>query len=263
METLNALTVDHAGKLKEAVDAAGAAEAAKSLLEGKVKKLEADLEDHGKKISMLETKRDKALHSLMETQVAASEKTQQLTFAKESIADLELKLTTLKETLETARGRERTLIKDLQNEQELLKSAAAAHNDHVSGVQIWTEKLVDIAEKLATQLSTMGLQGFRYSFDDRVSTSAKLTMFFDRVLEALEQLHSDRTTHLANESCKLCRAVLRKVLVKVVHKNPGINLSNILDRLPKDVDVKALEELIAPTVDRVSQVKRVEGDRRD
>ena len=42
MEMLSALTVYHAGKLKEAIDAAGAAEAAKSLLEGKVNKLEAD-----------------------------------------------------------------------------------------------------------------------------------------------------------------------------------------------------------------------------
>ena len=76
METLKALTEDHASKLKEAVDAAGAAEATKSLLEGKVKKLEADLEDHDKKVSTLEAERDKALHSLMEAQVAASEKTQ-------------------------------------------------------------------------------------------------------------------------------------------------------------------------------------------
>ena len=128
---------------------------------------------------------------------------------------------------------------------------------------IWTERLVDVAEKLAAQLSTMGLQGFRYSSDDRVSTSARLTMFFDRVLEALEQLHSNRTTHLANESRKLCRAVLRKVLVKVVHKNPGINLTNVLDRLPKDVDIKALDELVAAIVERISKVKRVEGDHRD
>ena len=115
MATLTALTKDHAGKLMEAVDAAGAVEPTKSLLEERVKKLEADLEDHGKKISTLKAERDKALHSLMEAQVAASEKTQQLTSAKKSIADLELKLTTLKETLETARGHEKTLIKDLPN----------------------------------------------------------------------------------------------------------------------------------------------------
>ena len=109
----------------------------------------------------------------------------------------------------------------------------------------------------------MGLQDHRQPLDDRVSPSAKLTMFFDRVLGALEQLHSDRKAHLANESRKLCQAVLRKVLTKVVYRNPSINLANVFDHLPKDADLKAAEELVAPIVDRVSQVKRVEGDRRD
>lgn len=261
-ETLEALTTNHVGKLKEAIDAAETAEDAKNLLEEKVKRLETDLEGHGKELSTLKTEREKTLHSLMEMQVAISDKTKQLSSATDSIEDLKVKLSTLEETLETAKAREKTLIKDLQDERDLLKSVAASHNDYVAGVQVWTEKLVDVAEKLAAQLSTMGLQCFRYSFDDRVSTSTKLTMFFNRVLEALEQLHSDRTTHLASESRKLCQAVLCKMLVKVVHKNPDINL-NVLDRLPKDVDVKALEELVAPIVDRVSQVKRVEGDRRD
>ena len=66
MEVLRALTEDHAGKLKEAIDAAGAAEAAESLLEEKAKQLEASLENHGRKVSTLEAERDKALHSLME-----------------------------------------------------------------------------------------------------------------------------------------------------------------------------------------------------
>jgi hypothetical protein len=54
-----------------------------------------------------------------------------------------------------------------------------------------------------------------------------------------------------------------KVLIKVVHKNPGINLTNVLACLPGDVNLNALEELVAPIVDRVSQVKRVEGQPRD
>jgi hypothetical protein len=96
-----------------------------------------------------------------------------------------------------------------------------------------------------------------------VSSSAKLTLFFEGVVDALKRLHSDRKTHLANESRKLCQAVHRKVLIKVVHKNTGINLTNVLEILPKDVDLKALEELATPIVDKVSQVKRVESQRRD
>ena len=87
IEALRAITEDHAGKLKEAIDTVGAAEAAKSLLEEKAKQLEATLEDHGKKVSALEAERDKALHSLMEAQVAAFEKARQLSSAKDSIAD--------------------------------------------------------------------------------------------------------------------------------------------------------------------------------
>ena len=93
--------------------------------------------------------------------------------------------------------------------------------------------------------------------------SAKLTLFFEGIIDALKLLQSDRATHLGNESRKICRAILLKVLVKVVHKNPGINLTNVLASLPGDADLKALKELVAPIVDRVSQVKRVEGQRRD
>ena len=45
-------------------------------------------------------------------------------------------------------------------------------------------------------------------------------------------------------------------------QEPGLNLTNMLDRLPEDVDHKALEELVAPIVDLVDQAKRVEGQRR-
>jgi len=51
--------------------------------------------------------------------------------------------------------------------------------------------------------------------------------------------------------------------MKVAHRNPGLNLTNVLASLPENVDLKALEELVAPIVDRVSGVKRVEGQRRD
>ena len=61
-EALEALVVDHAGKLKEAIDATEAPEATKSELGDKVKRLEADLEGHGKEVSMLKTDRDKTRH---------------------------------------------------------------------------------------------------------------------------------------------------------------------------------------------------------
>ena len=74
-------------------------------------KLEADLEDHDKEISMLKDNREKTLYDLAEMQTTISEKTKKLSSATESIADLELKLTTLKESLESSRVRKKTLTK--------------------------------------------------------------------------------------------------------------------------------------------------------
>lgn len=88
-------------------------------------------------------------------------------------------------------------------------------------------------------------------------------MFFDSLVEALEQLQAREACRLADESRKLCRAVFLKVLTKVAYMNPGINFSNVFERLPQDADLAALEALVMPIVDKVGQVKRIEGQRRD
>jgi septal ring factor EnvC (AmiA/AmiB activator) len=212
---------------------------------------------------MLKGDREKTLHSLAEMQVAMSDKTKQLSSANDAIADLRLKLNTLEKSLEDSRAREKALSKDVQDEKNLLKSAAAAQVDYEKGVTIWTERLVDATERLTAQLASMGLSNFRYSFEDRISSSARLTMFFESILEALKLLQSTRATQLANETRKLCRVVLRKVLIKVAYNNPGIDLTNVLGHLPKDADVKALEELVAPILEKVDSIKRIEGQRRD
>lgn len=53
------------------------------------------------------------------------------------------------------------------------------------------------------------------------------------------------------------------MLVKVAYRNPGIDFSNVLASLLKDADLEALGRLVAPIIERVSHVKRVEGQRRD
>jgi hypothetical protein len=206
-----------------------------------------DLEEHGNELSTLKGDREKTLHTLAEMQVAMSDKTKQLSSANDAIADLRLKLSTLEKSLEDSRAREKALSKDLQDEKNLLKSAAATQVDYEKWVEIWTERLVDAVEKLTAQLSTMGVPNFKYSSEERISSSARLTMFFESIIDALKLLQSNRATQLANESRKLCRAILRKVLVKVVYNNPGVDLTNVLDHLPKDADLRALEELVAPS----------------
>jgi hypothetical protein len=198
---------------------------------------------------------------LAELQTTISDKTQQISATNDSIADLKLKLTTLEESLEGSRAREKTLAKDLKDEKLLLASAAATHNDYVDGVKIWTERLIDVAERLTMQLSIMGMPNFRFSHDRGISESAGLTMFFEVVLEALNLLQSNRATQLANESHKLCQGILLKVLTKVAYRNLGLDLGQ--DSLLADADRRALEELVAPIVSMVDQVKRVEGQCRD
>ena len=107
------------------------------------------------------------------------------------------------------------------------------------------------------QLSTMGPPSIRYSHDARISESARMTMFPGAVLDALKLLHDRRATHLANESRKLCRGALLKVLTKVTYRNPRLDLSQ--DSLLADADRKALQELVAPVVSLVEHVTRVEG----
>ena len=68
---------------------------------------------------------------------------------------------------------------------------------------------------------------------------------------------------MANESRSICVGVLEKLLVKVAFRNPGLNLTNVLRKLPADADLDALKALVAPIVDRVNEVKRVDGDRVD
>jgi hypothetical protein len=53
------------------------------------------------------------------------------------------------------------------------------------------------------------------------------------------------------------------LLVKIAYRNPGVDFTNIFKSLPKDYDTTHLEELVAPIVDRVNQVKRIEGQHRD
>ena len=52
-------------------------------------------------------------------------------------------------------------------------------------------------------------------------------------------------------------------MMKVSFRNPGLILTNVLRTLPPDADLEALKALVAPIVDKVSEIKRVEGDRVD
>ena len=103
----------------------------------------------------------------------------------------------------------------------------------------------------------------RYTPERNVSPKAKLTLFFEGVLGALEHLHSNRAASLADEARRLCRGAMTKVLTKVAYWNPNLDFDAALESLPEDVDLATLEERIEPIISRVDGVRRVEGQRRD
>ena len=174
-----------------------------------------------------------------------------------------MKLEGLEKVLSESKTREGTLAKDLEAEKQLRKNEAANQKDFVEGEDRWVGRLEYVAGRITTQLATMGMPNVRYALEPNVSPNAKLTLFFEGVLGALEQFRSNRASSLANEARQLCRDALTKVLTKLAYWYPGLDFDAALESLPEGVDLAALEERIEPVISRVDGVRRIEGQRRD
>ena len=109
----------------------------------------------------------------------------------------------------------------------------------------------------------MGMPNVRYAPERSGTTNAKLTLFFEGVLGALEQFHSNRAASLADDNRRLCRGAMTKVLTKVAYWNPNIDFDAALESLPEGTDLAPLRELIKPIISRAGRILRVEGQRRD
>ena len=105
--------------------------------------------------------------------------------------------------LTEAKAREGTLAKELETEKQLRKNEAANHKDVVDGQNRWVGHLVDVAGRITVQLASMGMPNVRYAPERSGTTNAKLTLFFECVLGALEQLHANRAASLADEARRL------------------------------------------------------------
>nr|XP_020158140.1 myosin heavy chain, clone 203-like [Aegilops tauschii subsp. strangulata] len=189
-DTLDALTLDHAGKVKE---------------------LELERDGLNKKVLELMEEKDTANGALADAQAAVLVKAELLSKANDSINDLKLKLDGLEGTLSEVRAREETLTKDLEEEKRLRRDGTAEYEEYAKGVNLWIGRLVDVAGKLTAQLAVMGMPDVRLFEDRNISPNARLTLFFERILDALDQLRSNRATYLANEARRLCRGALTKV----------------------------------------------------
>ena len=164
-------------------------------------------------------------------------------------------------TLDGAREEEVALKEEIKANEALLASAAATQNTFRENVEHWTEGLVNIAAVIDEELAQLGMEDFGYPSDEHLS--AKLSLFFKGVATALQRLRERIPKQLADESRRICAGALQKVLMKVAFRNPGLNLTNVLKSLPPDADLDALKALVAPIVDKVSEIKRVEGGRVD
>ena len=122
---------------------------------------------------------------------------------------------------------------------------------------------MNAAADIVRELAQLGVEDLGYPSDENLQPSAKLTLFFKGVATALQRLREKIPKQLAYESRKIWAGALQKVLVKVAFRNPGLNLTNVLKTLSPDADLEALKTLVAPIVDKVSGIKRIEGDRID
>ena len=126
----------------------------------------------------------------------------------------------------------------------------------------WIGCLEDVADRITTQLATMGMPHVRYAPEPNASPNTKLTLFFECVLGALEQFHSNRAASLADENRRLCRGAMTKVLTKVAYWNPNLDFDAV-ESLPEDVDLATLEERIKPIISRIDGIQMVKGQHQD
>ena len=251
------------GELKEAKAAAVAAEDAKKELAAKVERLEAAMKVSTEKVAALITEREKDAHTNAELQVNLSKRGDELKAAKDSIEDLELKVTTLKDSLDAARAQETKLKEELRKERTLVDSVNKASELFRQTIEVWTKDLVSSASNIDQELLALKVEHLIYSPDPDLPHSARLSLFFRGVAPALAGLRNRIPAQLAEESRLLCAGTLERVLTKIVYRNPGINLTNVLRSLPADADTEALKEQVGHIIAKVAKLGRKEGDRVD
>ena len=169
-----------------------------------MKELEVERDELKDQALKLSKEKDTLNGTLTEAQGTAVSRAGELSKANNSIKDLKLKLEGLEGMLSESKAREETLTKDLENEKQLRKNETANHKDFMEGENRWIGRLEGVADRITMQLATMGIPDVRYVPDPNVSPNARLTLFFEGVLGALERLRSNRAASLAEEARRLC-----------------------------------------------------------
>ena len=144
-----------------------------------------------------------------------------------------------------------------------MESVATSAENFRRTVEVWTDDLVASAASIDKELMALKVEHLIYSPDPNLPHSAKLSLFFRGIAPALADLQKKLPAQLAEESRQLCVGTLERVLTKIVYRNPGINLVNVLRSLPADADMEALKAQVAHIIAKVNKISRVEGDRVD
>jgi hypothetical protein len=168
--------------------------------------------------------------------------------------DLKLKLSSLEEKLEGAWQRETALTSELETAKLKCVDAEDSFNCLRNNVKLWTERLVKAAKDLSAQLAAMKIEGHDFTTDRNTATSISLTNFFEGLLDVLREHQQGRAPAFTRESRKLAKDVLFKVPVKIVHRNPGVDISKFFKSLLKGTDTSGAEELVAPIADKIDQL---------
>ena len=130
-------------------------------------------------------------------------------------------------------------------------------------LSLWTGRLVNAAKRISSQIAEMDMKSWGFTINDKEATSVRLTKFFEGLIDALKTYHEDRSASFADESQKFAHEVVYRVLLKIAHRNPGFDLSGVFRKLPENTDVTAADKIAAPLADKVLQIPRIQGDRRD
>ena len=152
---------------------------------------------------------------------------------------------------ESSGTRQQQLSRDLDNAQRLRKDAEDQLANQSEQLNLWIGSLIDIAMCLAAKTVVMGMDGPSFLINRQEVPSAKLGVFFNKLINKLKVHEEGRAERFATESRKLARNALFMVLSNIACLHPNLDLDDGFKKPPAIADVAAAKEKAASRADRV------------
>ena len=96
------------------------------------------------------------------------------------------------------------------------------------------------------------MKSWRFTANDHEVASAKMTKFFHDLIEALKTYHDNTNAFFANKSRQFTYSVLYVALLKLVHPNPGLDISKVFKKLSANTYITVADKIVAPLPTRSS-----------